>query len=407
MAHGGAGRGGAAQAGPPDDRTRTMRRPIRQARQDRLADRRRALQAQNRLLEARVAELREALARREALQHTIRKHEIELLRAPALPQLLRSLIHGLASAFELQAVRLVLSDPEHAFRHLLSSEGGNVSELEGVQLVDSVLALAPRLRDLKTPWLGAYHAGLHERLVPPCGSLLLTPLRRDGDLDGVLIFVSADPRRFVSLAGASPDPACGALAHLAVVAAICIGNAVLRARLLHTGLTDYLTGFYNRRYLHARLREELARAQRVRQSLVCLMIDVDHFKRFNDTHGHLAGDAVLREIARRIEAQMRLSDTGVRFGGDEFTILLAQGSLDDGERVAVRVLKAVRGRPVKVGSQAVTVTLSIGVAIASPRPGARDYRRLAERLIAAADAALFCAKTAGRNQVAVSQAFIT
>ena len=194
------------------------------------------------------------------------------------------------------------------------------------------------------------------------------------------------------------------LAHLGVVAAICIENAVNRARLVRSGLTDFLTGFHNRRYLQSRLREELARAQRARQFLVCLMIDVDHFKRINDQYGHLAGDAVLREVARRIDNEMRTSDTGARFGGDEFAIVLSQGSFEDGERVANRVLRAVSSQPIKIGAHVTeTVTLSIGVAAASPGPEVRDHKLLAERLIAEADAALYRAKSAGRNRVATSQ----
>ena len=96
---------------------------------------------------------------------------------------------------------------------------------------------------------------------------------------------------------------------------------------MRSGFTDFLTGFHNRRYLHARLREELARAQRGRKSIVCLMIDVDHFKRINDQYGHLAGDAVLREVAHRIDAEMRISDTGARFGGDEFALVLSPASM--------------------------------------------------------------------------------
>src|SRR5205823_14804307 len=99
-----------------------------------------------------------------------------------------------------------------------------------------------------------------------------------------------------------------------------IANAVNTARLRRSGSTCFLTGSHTRRYLHARLREELARAQRARHSIVCLMIDLDHFKRINDQYGHLAGDAVLREVASRIDAEMRISDTGARFGGDEFEI---------------------------------------------------------------------------------------
>ena len=194
------------------------------------------------------------------------------------------------------------------------------------------------------------------------------------------------------------------LAHLGVVAAICIENAVNRARLLRSGLTDFLTGFHNRRYLHARLREELARAQRARQSIVCLMIDVDHFKRINDQHGHLAGDTVLREVAHRIDAEMRISDTGARFGGDEFAIVLSQADIAGrGAGGRARAARRAQPRPSPIGKQHTeTVTLSIGVAAAQPGPGARDYKVLAERLIAEADAALYRAKSAGRNRLATS-----
>ena len=94
-----------------------------------------------------------------------------------------------------------------------------------------------------------------------CGSLALIPLRRNEQLDGVLVFASTDPFRF------NAELASDFLAHLGLVAALCLENAANRARLLRSGLTDFLTGFHNRRYLNARLREELARAQRFQQPI--------------------------------------------------------------------------------------------------------------------------------------------
>jgi len=359
------------------------------------------LERENRRLQSRLAALTEEVGRNDSLLRKTQERELELLRAGSLTQLLEGLIAGLRTSYQLDEVALILHDPQHEIRHLLSGDGVTAGEPPGVCFVDALVAVAPQLANLERPWLGRYRKADHELLVPgitaPPGSLALIPLRRNEPLDGVLVFSSADPQRF------TPELASDFLAHLGLVAAICVENAVNRARLLRSGLTDFLTGFHNRRYLHARLREELARAQRARHALVCLMIDVDHFKRINDQYGHLAGDAVLREVAQRIDAEMRLSDTGARFGGDEFAMVLSHASMSDGEKVAARVLRAVREQPIAVAKGAQeTVTLSIGVAAAKPGAGQRDYKVLAERLIAEADAALYRAKSAGRNRVAIS-----
>jgi diguanylate cyclase (GGDEF)-like protein len=365
------------------------------------ADHLKALEEENARLRGRLRELTDEVSRNDSLFRKTQERELELLRAGSLAQLLERLIHGLRESYQLDVVTLLLHDPQHDIRHLLAGDGFVVEELEGVYFVDALTTAAPQVANLERPWLGPFRLADHELLLPgieKSGSLALIPLIRQEQLDGVLVFFSADPRRF------SSDLASDFLAHLGVVSAICIENAVNRARLVRSGLTDFLTGFHNRRYLHARLREELARAQRARQPVACLMIDVDHFKRINDQYGHLAGDAVLREVAQRIDAEMRVSDTGARFGGDEFAIVLPQGNVGDGERVAARVLDAVRSQPVPIGGRTLeTVTLSIGVAAAAPDQATRDYKVVAERLIAEADAALYRAKSAGRNRVAVSK----
>jgi len=354
------------------------------------------LELENRELRELLGQLTEQASRNDSLLRKTQERELDLLRAGSLARLIERILYGLKASYQLDAVHLVLQDPEHEIRHLLSPE-----EQQEVRFVDFLESLAPQLTSLERPWLGPYHPADHELLVHGfrgAQSVALIPLRRNDQLEGVLVFSSADPLRF------NGDLATDFLAHLGLVAAICLENAINRARLLRSGLTDFLTGFHNRRYLNARLREELSRAQRVRQSIACLMIDVDHFKRINDRYGHLAGDAVLQEVAHRIDTEMRTSDTGARFGGDEFAIVLPHGGVIDGEKVAQRVLNAVRSQPIAFASGASeTITLSIGVAAAAPSQGARDYKVLAERLIAEADAALYRAKSAGRDRVEPSR----
>ncbi|MBV8910575.1 MAG: DUF484 family protein, partial [Gammaproteobacteria bacterium] len=214
------------------------------------------LEQENRLLQARLAALTEEVSRNDSLLRKTQDRELELLRAGSITQLFERLIEGLRTSYQLEEVALLLHDPQHEIRHLLSGDTQPVKEPPGVCFVDALVTIAPQLVNLERPWLGPYNRADHELLVPglaPCGSLALIPLRRQARLEGVLVFSSSDPFRFTE------DLASDFLAHLGMVTAICIENAVNRARLLRSGLTDFLTGFHNRRYLHARLREELAR----------------------------------------------------------------------------------------------------------------------------------------------------
>ena len=295
--------------------------------------------------------------------------------------------------------------PQYELRHLSGNENLSSAVIEEVHFVDAVAALAPRLAQFDRPWLGAYNAADHEQLVSRAlksGSVALIPLPRDNRAIGVIAFASHDPQRFTS------DLASDFLAHLGVVVAISLENAVNRARLVRSGVTDFLTGWHNRRYFHNRLREELARAERTGKALACLMIDIDHFKEINDRFGHLAGDEALKEVARRAEAEIRAGDTGARFGGDEFAILLAGAESTHALKLAERIHHSMAATPIRVhGGAQVIVTLSIGLATARPQPRSRDYKAQAERLIAEADAALYRAKSAGRNRVEVASHVIS
>ena len=363
-----------------------------------------ALETENRIVKARLRALTSQAVRNQSILQKSQERELELLRAGSLGDLLKILFHDLKASYQLEAVVLVLCDPEHELRHLLWGDPMVEEHRREVLFVDRLATLAPMAEGLERPWLGRYREKQHAGLFPGIkglGSVALIPVRHNDAIEGVLMFGSADKARF------GAQLATDFLAHLGLVSAVCLENGVNRARLLRSGFTDFLTGFYNRRYLQARLREELARAQRLGHSLALLMIDIDHFKQINDRFGHLAGDTVLHEVAARIAAQMRTSDTGARFGGDEFAMLLQEGSVIDAERVASRVLQAVRARPISVATDVEElIGLSIGVAAAAPTPDMRDHKLLGDRLIAAADAALYRAKSQGRNQVAVADAIV-
>jgi diguanylate cyclase (GGDEF)-like protein len=363
-----------------------------------------ALEAENRIVKARLRALTSRVVRNQSILQKSQERELELLSAGSLGDLLKILFRDLKTSYQLDAVVLALCDPQHEIRHLLWGDPIIEEHRREVLFVDRLAMLAPMAEGLERPWLGRYREKLHAGLFPGVaglGSVALIPMRHNAAIEGVLMFGSADKTRF------GAQLATDFLAHLGLVSAVCLENGVNRARLMRSGFTDFLTGFYNRRYLQARLREELARAQRLGHSLALLMIDIDHFKQINDRFGHLAGDTVLHEVAGRIGAQMRTSDTGARFGGDEFAMLLQEGSVVDAERVALRVLQAVRARPIAVAADvAEVIGLSIGVAAAAPAPELRDHHMLGDRLIAAADAALYRAKSQGRNQVAVAEATV-
>lgn len=353
-------------------------------------------EAEVRELRKRIAELIDEAAANERLLKRNQERELELLKAENLAQLFETIGQGLKASYNLEAVTLLLEDPQHEIRHLLLAEQLRAEDFPQVVFADTVSEMAPQFVSFHRPWLGPFMGCDHQLIFPRVEglkSVALIPLRRHDRLIGSLNFGSADEKRF------SRHLATDFLSHLGVIAAFAIENVINRARLVRSGLTDFLTGWHNRRYLNARLKEELSRAQRQGTNLTCLIIDLDRFKQINDQYGHLAGDAALREVAHRVDAQIRGSDAAARFGGDEFVVLVPGMSGAQAKALAERIREAVCATPVEVAPGAqVTLTVSIGVAEISISRQESDLKALAERLLSDADAALYRAKQHGRNR---------
>ncbi len=160
--------------------------------------------------------------------------------------------------------------------------------------------------------------------------------------------------------------------------------------------TDELTGIYNRRGLIKHLNLELARCKRFPRSAAALMIDIDHFKKINDTHGHTVGDLVLIKVVDLIRQQLRDTDVFGRFGGEEFLLILPMMEKPGALIAAERIRKFIEANPIQLQQQSIQITISTGVAIYHS-PDSMD------ELITRADHALYTAKNNGRNRVALER----
>jgi len=225
---------------------------------------------------------------------------------------------------------------------------------------------------------------------------LCVPILAQGEALGVVHFQATDE---------SPTLADSELSFKTTFAeqvGLSIANIRLREALRAQSVKDPLTGLYNRRYLQETLEREIRRAARAEQPLGILMLDLDHFKKFNDTYGHEAGDTILREVGAFLIKSIRVEDTVCRFGGEEFVIVLPTASAEASRARAERIRSKLRELTVlHQGLSMGKITISVGVA-ALPANGTS-----AAELLAAADAALYRAKRAGRDQVMVAEPLAT
>jgi diguanylate cyclase (GGDEF)-like protein len=156
---------------------------------------------------------------------------------------------------------------------------------------------------------------------------------------------------------------------------------------------DGLTQIHNKRYLFEALDREIIRGRRHNRDLAILIFDIDHFKRINDVHGHLAGDFVLKEVARIVQSRIRRDEVFARYGGEEFAIILPETALEGATELAERLRKGVADHLFVFQADSIKVTISVGAALL------HDADRGASDLIKRSDEKLYMAKNSGRNRV--------
>jgi len=219
--------------------------------------------------------------------------------------------------------------------------------------------------------------------------LIMLPLVAKGAAIGVV--------EITSVGRATDEPGRITLARtMAHEAAMALENARVYEAARNLADRDPLTGYFNHRYLHERLAEEVVRAIRTRRPVSVVMLDLDDFKLVNDTFGHVYGDRVLVYVGETIRASLRESDVAARYGGDEFAVILPETTVHEAAGVAERILAAFRDHPFSAdGRTPLPVGVSIGIAT-YPGDG-----RTATELIAAADTGLYAAKAEGGSRVRV------
>ena len=259
--------------------------------------------------------------------------------------------------------------------------------LENSSLADSCCALRSGQPRWRQPESSEIHCK-HFATTPP-DRYMCRPIVAHGNAIGFL-YIQCTADEEIERVNRLMD----SIRQLVQIAALAIATINLQAKLENQSIRDALTGLYNRHFMQMSMEREMARAIRRRQIMAVLMLDVDHFKKFNDTNGHGAGDIALAAVAGVINNSIRAEDIACRYGGEEFTVILPDTTVEGAIDRAEAILQGVSALIVPSGKEVFSgFTVSIGMAF---YPGDGNS---AELLLQRADAALYRAKNQGRNQV--------
>lgn len=350
----------------------------RQLYQKQLSDANDKLAGTIRALERRAGESRLLTSSRDELQLCVTTEQAVQCTARTLQQLLPATMGGICV---INSTRQLVE--------VLGTWNGATTLLDGFSLDACCGLRAGRVRWRK-PGQSEVHCGHFTSAVPD--HYICLPLAAHGETLGI-VYVECPSNGIAAMVEAQMAP----LHEMIEMAAMTIGGLNLRNRLENQSIRDSLTNLFNRHFMEIALERELHRATRQRQSVAVLMVDVDHFKSFNDQFGHEAGDIVLRHVAEKLYQSVRNEDFVCRYGGEEFVAILPEMQLDG----AIERAELVRRRVSEIcldfaGEELSEITVSVGVAMYP------QHAKTMELLLRGADRALYEAKHQGRNRTVVA-----
>ena len=328
----------------------------------------------------------------------------EVISANTPAQLRDYILFQMQARFQLQDVVMCIIDFEHDAERLFYGHDTDAKNLFAHKLIildtvsdkskiDSLSkfpSLGPSLLS-KFDWM---LSGLQAR--ESHNSAALLPLIRSDQLIGTLLLLSKDVNRY------QPGIATTFLQKLSAMTAVAIENCLNQQRLKEIGYQDPLTQAYNRRYFDLRFKDEIERCLRQDEDLACMFLDVDFFKKVNDTYGHHVGDLVLTRLVGLIKDQVRACDIVARYGGEEFAVVLPGVTLQLAKDIAERLRKTVEKDIHIACGQGLKVTVSIGLQMLSAVSADKvKTGEIGLQLLDQSDQALYYAKNNGRNQVVV------
>ncbi len=350
------------------------------------------------ILDSHVDELVKRIQINDQKWNQLQKLEAEFLYRTSLSELIEFCLDNSLASFGVDFVRLVLIDTNEELKGFLAEDNIQIIKHPGLSFTNDETVFHKLFGKTLKAYVGPYQPCLHSsffqnsELKP--NSLAILPLYRRGAYIGVMVLGSHDNDRFA--ASLSTE----FLDRLALIASVCFENTISIELLKRTSFIDPLTRINNRRYFDQRLGEEVDRAMRSGDSLSCLFLDIDYFKKVNDNYGHQCGDIVIQNIAQMMRPQLRSADVLARYGGEEFVAVVTGASSQMAIDVASRIRKSVERRQIAaVNNIKIAVTVSIGVATFTPKEFSGSRETIARELLGKADEALFEAKRAGRNRV--------